>query len=71
MVFEIHKNKSGSPVLKRVDRLRRRDEGRGMWVEIGRSDQKGIERFVAENEKQGYLVLMDDQGVYRALILTY
>lgn len=70
MVFEIYTDKQGNPRLKRVDRPRRREDGRGMWVEIGKSDQRGIERFVASNEDQGYLVLMDDEGVYRALILT-
>jgi hypothetical protein len=70
MVFEIHSDRFGHPFLKKVDRRRTNQDGRGHWVEIGRADQKGIEKYVKVNQKTGHVVLLDEDGVYRMLVLT-
>ena len=71
MVFEIHKNKLGKPYLKKVDRPRRASEdGRGLWVDIGHIGHTGIDRVVRVNQRAGLLVLLDQDGTYRALVLT-
>jgi hypothetical protein len=71
MVFEIHANKLGKPYLKKVDRPRKvSEDGRGLWVDIGNIGHTGIDRVVRTNQKNGLLVLMDDTGTYRALVLT-
>ena len=71
MVFEIHANKLGKPYLKAVDRPRRVSvDGRGLWVDIGNIGHTGIERVVRTNQRAGLLVLLDQNGNYRALVLT-
>jgi len=70
MVYEVSMDKNNKPCLKKVDRPYLRSEGRGVWVEIGRADHVGIEKFVAINRKNGLLVLPDEDGFYRALVLT-
>lgn len=71
MTYEIHQDKDGQPYLKRVNRIRNISaEGRGMWVDIGRATDNAINRVIEANERAGYLVLPDDQGYYRILILT-
>ena len=71
MVYEIQANKLGNPYLKAIDRPRRvSEDGRGLWVDIGHVSHTGIERVVRTNEAAGYIVLIDDGGTYRALVLT-
>lgn len=71
MTFEIHANKLGKPYLKKVDRYRNiQTEGIGTWAPIGRVTDTGIERVVRINQQHGLLVLIDEDGVYRALVLT-
>jgi hypothetical protein len=71
MVFEIHANKLGKPYLKKVDRYRVvSEEGRGQWMSIGRLSDPGIERIVKLNQENGLIVLIDDEDIYRALVLT-
>lgn len=70
MVYEIHANKIGNPYLKKVDRTKRREDGRGMWVEIGRITNFGIENAIRHNQEAGYIVLIDEDGIYRMLVLS-
>jgi len=71
MVFEIHANKLGKPYLKKIDRPRRVSvDGRGLWVDIGSIGHTGIERVVRTNRAAGLLVVLDEDGNYRALVLT-
>lgn len=70
MVYETILDKNKNPCLKKVDRPYLRSEGRGVWVEIGRVDHIGIERLVTINRNMGHLVLPDEDGFYRALVLT-
>ena len=70
MVFEIRANKLGKPYLKAVDRKRRNGEPRGQWMAIGRVTDTGIERVVRMNREAGLIVLVDDTGIFRALVLT-
>ena len=71
MTFEIHANKIGKPYLKKVERKRNiREEGRGTWAPIGRVTDTGIERVVKINQQNGMIVLVDEDGVYRVLVLT-
>jgi hypothetical protein len=71
MVFEIHANKLGKPYLKKVDRYRVvSEECRGQWMSIGRLSDPGIERIVKLNQENGLIVLIDDEDIYRALVLT-
>jgi len=69
--FEIHANKLGKPYLKKVERRRDfKTEGRGTWAPIGRITDIGIERVVRLNTKAGLLVLPDEEGTFRVLVLT-
>jgi hypothetical protein len=71
MTYEIHEDRNGQPYLKRVNRFRNVSaEGRGMWAEIGRATDNAINRVIEANERAGYLVLPDDQGYFRILVLT-
>jgi hypothetical protein len=71
MVFEIHPNKLGNPYLKKVDRYRViSEEGRGQWMSVGRITDEGIDHVVRLNRKNGLIVLPDDEGNYRVLVLT-
>lgn len=71
MTFEIHANKLGKPYLKKVERRRNiREEGRGTWMPIGRLTDTGIERVIKINQQAGGIVLIDEEGVYRILVLT-
>ena len=71
MMFDISYLADGTPFLKKVDRRRNRDvDGRTLWVEVGKAHEKGISNVIEQNKAQGYLVLMDEDGVYRALINT-
>lgn len=71
MTFEIQKNKLGYPYLKKVDRFKNfLTDGRGLWVSIGRLSDAGIERIVEANKNNGLSVLIDEDNVYRALVLT-
>jgi len=71
MTFEIHANKIGKPFLKKVDRMRIwSKDGRATWTPIGHITDKDIERTVRINQTYGLIVLIDEDGVYRALILT-
>ena len=42
---------------------------RGLWVSFGHENEKDIEKCVAINKKQGYLVERDLWGYYRAFVL--
>lgn len=70
--FEIHADKHGNPYLKKVERSRNtREEGRGRWMPIGRATDTDIEKVVRINRKTGgLLVLADEDGVFRVLVLT-
>jgi hypothetical protein len=71
ITFEIHPDKSGFPYLKKVERRRNtQEEGRGKWVSIGKATDGGIERVIELNRRNGMIVLIDEDGTYRALILT-
>lgn len=71
MHFEIAKNKLGNPYLKKSTRPHLRSvDGRGQWVQIGKLTDNGIERSIRTNQEQGLLVLLDDEGYYRTLVLT-
>lgn len=71
MTLEIKADKNGKPFLKMVDRPRLLSkDGRGIWVEVGRVGQTGVEEIVRRNREQGHLVLQDELGFYRSLILT-
>ena len=71
ITFEIHANALGKPYLKKVERRRNiREEGRGAWMPIGRVTDTGIEKVVRLNQKNGSLVLIDQDGTYRVLVLT-
>lgn len=70
MTLEIHV-KNGKPYLKKVDRYRNSYiDGRGNWVPIGRSSDTGIERIIEANRQNGLMVLIDEDGVYRALVCS-
>lgn len=68
-MFEIYSYESGEPRLRYVHRPRRSFE-RGVWVEIGKEDEWGVEEAVLRNRQSGYIVLLDEYYVYRALVLT-
>ena len=71
MTFEIHADKHGKPYLKKVERRRNiREEGRGSWMSIGKISDTGIDRVVKINQKSGLLVLPDEEGNFRVLVLT-
>lgn len=71
MTFEIHANDLGKPYLKKVERRRNIQlEGRGSWMPIGKITDTGINRVIELNRKNGLLVLVDQDGVYRVLVLT-
>jgi hypothetical protein len=71
MHFTIEQNKLGYPYLKKAGRARKvSEEGRGQWVQIGKLTDLYIEKSIRINESQGYFVLLDDEGYYRALVLT-
>jgi hypothetical protein len=70
MGYEICADSKGKPILKKRLTFHTGGRSRGIWVEIGRVDHTGIERFVEINRRQGLLVLPDENGFYRALILT-
>lgn len=71
ITFEIHPDKDGNPYLKKVERRRNiREEGRGSWMPIGRASDTGIERVLVLNEAAGNIVVPDQDGVYRVLVLT-
>lgn len=72
VVFEIHPDRNGQPYLKKVERRRNVSvEGRGAWMPIGRVTDTGIDRVIKINQKVGkLLVLPDEEGCYRALVLT-
>ena len=68
-MFKIEADKTGQPVLKYSEERPEHNE-RGRWVEIGPKDSEGIEQIVRLNRKNGLIVLLDDKGIYRALVLT-
>jgi len=71
VTFEIHPDQNGKPYLKKVERRRNiQEEGRGRWVRIGKVTDTGIDRVVGLNRRNGLIVLLDDSGEYRALVLT-
>lgn len=71
VTFEIHSDKNGKPYLKKVERRRNiQEEGRGAWMPIGRDTDSGIDRVVRLNKSAGNLVLPDETGTYRVLVLT-
>jgi hypothetical protein len=71
MAYEIQKNKLNEPYLKWVDRPRKpSEEGRGLWVDVGRVTDKGIEQILRRNEDEGYIFLVDENDTYRVLVLT-
>lgn len=70
MVFEIRMNKLNKPFLQKIDRPRTSKDGRGQWVEIGRLSNTGIENIIRANQRNGYMVLIDEDNVYRVLVLT-
>ena len=70
MMFEIQIDETGYPFLKKIFRERRLSDPRGVWVEIGKSNMKNINHLVESNRNLGYLVLQDEYGIVRALILT-
>lgn len=70
MVYEIDQDMFGNPYLKKVNRKKASNEPRGMWVEIGKVDSYGIEDIVRKNVQMGLIVLPDEEGAYRALVLT-
>lgn len=69
--LEIHADKDGKPYLKKIERRRNiREEGRGLWMPIGRATDTEIERVLRLNKASGNLILIDEEGVYRVLVLT-
>lgn len=70
MHFEIEKSPKGFPYLKKSYRRWNPDTDlRGIWVEIGTNRSKYIEYVIKVNQDAGYLVLIDEFGMYRALVL--
>lgn len=72
VTFEIHEDRFGNPYLKKVERRRNtREEGRGLWVPIGRVLEQGVDRVVRINREVGGLVCLPcEDGSWRALVLT-
>ena len=71
ITFEIHSDGLGRPYLKKVERRRNvKLEGRGTWVPVGRDSDTGIAHVVAQNRKNGMIVLPSEDGIYRVLVLT-
>ena len=71
MHFTIEMSNKGYPYLKKSRRPRNEQlEGRGLWVEIGPANSKYIQTAIETNEHAGYLVLIDEFGYYRMLVLT-
>lgn len=71
ITFEIHPDKNGNPYLKKVERRRNiAVEGRGSWMPIGRSTDTGLERVLRLNKAAGNIVLPDQDGIFRVLVLT-
>ena len=71
MIYEIHANKLGKPFLKKVDRPRKTSvDGRGNWVPIGRLSEYGIENAIRVNTENGYCPILDEDNIYRVLVLT-
>lgn len=69
MGFEVVFDKTGYPYLKKVFKRRNPSE-RGVWVEIGKASNRNIDYLVTANRQMGYLVMQDEDGFVRALILT-
>jgi hypothetical protein len=67
-MFDLHFNSSGERVLVYVKRDRLPGE-RGLWVEIGREQDKNIEFYINANRNLGLEVEKDEKGTYRALVL--
>ena len=71
ITFEIHADRNGKPYLKKVERRRNVSvEGRGAWMPIGRDTDTGIDRVLRLNKLAKNLVLIDQDGTYRVLVLT-
>jgi len=71
VTFEIHPDKNGKPYLKKVERRRNiQEEGRGAWMPIGRDTDHEMDRVLRLNKAAGNLVLIDQDGIYRVLVLT-
>ena len=68
-MFDIRLDKNGEPFLKWTEQKKPFGE-KGHWVEIGRVDDKELAHVVDVNRRNGMLVLVDDRGIYRALVLT-
>lgn len=64
-MHEVKVNAKGKEYLKWVEG---RSRTRGIWVPIGRADERGIEELVSRNQGLGLKVLIDEKGVYRALV---
>lgn len=71
MYWEIGKSKNNKPQLKKNFNLKTPEEFkmRGQWVQIGMAAAEDVVHSVNANRKQGYLVLLDEEGYYRALVL--
>jgi len=71
MKFEIRADKKGKPFLKKIEGYPNTGSQRtGVWVEIGRPTDYGIENAIRTNVKAGYSVCLDEYNVYRILVLT-
>lgn len=51
------------------DPTARRNGKRGLWEWIGAQKDLEIEKYVRANQQEGYIVLKDNEGGVRALIL--
>lgn len=67
-MFELHFTADGQKYLKWVDRRRFPGE-RGLWVDIGKATDRGINQIIEINRSHGIEVEIDDRNTYRALVL--
>lgn len=66
-MFKLMEDEKGNPILKWIDRY---PTSRGIWVEIGRKDERGMDRIIRMNQANGLHVFLDEKGVYRAFVLS-
>jgi hypothetical protein len=70
MTYEIYADEHNEPYLKWVERKPNTPRVRGHWVPIGKITDFTIERTIQINQEVGgLLVLIDEDHVYRALVL--
>jgi hypothetical protein len=71
MHYSIEQDKNGKPYLKKDFTKRMTSEKlRGQWIEVGPDSWIGTQKLVELNRQNGLIVLLDEDGFWRALVLV-